>query len=326
VQWGILSTAHINEKLLAGARRACGAEVVAVASRDGELARSYAARHGIARAHAGYDALLADPGVAVVYISLPNSLHVEWTLRALAAGKHVLCEKPLSRRAAEVEACFDAAAARGLHLMEAFMYRHHPQTRRLSELVAEGAVGRVGVIRGQFSYVIGDAANVRLRAGLEGGALMDLGCYCVSSARLVAGEPLRVSAEQVLGGDGVDVAFAATMRFGGDVLAHFDVGFELVERDELEIVGDGGALFLDDPWHCVTPVIELRRDDGVERIEVEAANPYQLEVESMSAAVAGGVPPLLGRADALGQAQAIEALYAAAEGGGWVAVAGGGEA
>jgi len=312
VQWGILSTAHINRKLLAGARLAAGAEVVAVASRDGALAADFAREHGIERALAGYDALLADRDVEVVYIPLPNSMHVEWTLRAIAAGKHVLCEKPLTRRAVEVEQVFDAAERAGVVVMEAFMYRHHPQTTRLVELVREGAVGRVAVIRGQFSYVARDLANVRLHAGLDGGALMDLGCYCVSHARLIAGEPSLVFAEQVTGGDGVDVAMAATMRFAGDVLAHFDVGFEQAARDELEIAGDEGALFLDDPWHCVEPVIELRRDDGVERIEVAAANPYTLEVENMSAAVRGEAPALLGRDDALGQARVIEALYSAA--------------
>jgi D-xylose 1-dehydrogenase (NADP+, D-xylono-1,5-lactone-forming) len=240
-------------------------------------------------------------------------MHVDWTLRAIAAGKHVLCEKPLTRRPVEVEQVFDAAARAGVVVMEAFMYRFHPQTERLVGLVRERAVGRIAVIRGQFSYVARDLANVRLQRELDGGALMDLGCYCVSSARVVLdAEPERVFAEQVIGGDGVDVAMAATMRFPGDVLAHFDVGFEQVVRDELEIAGDEGALFLDDPWHCATPVIELRRDEGVERIEVDALNPYMCEVANMSAAVRGEAQPLLGRSDALAQARAIEALYSAA--------------
>jgi len=315
VKWGIMSTARINRLFLAGARQAAGVEVLAVASRERASAERYAREHGIERAHGSYDALLADPDVEVVYISLPNSLHVEWTVRALEAGKHVLCEKPLSRHAAEVQRAFDVAQREGRLLMEAFMYRHNPQTRRLTELVAGGAIGRLRMIRAAFSFVAGDPSNVRLSADLDGGALMDVGCYCVSGARLLAGEPQRVSAEQAIGGDGIDVAFAGTMRFGGDVIAHFDAGLALATRDELEAVGDAGSLLLDDPWHCRSPLIELRRDDGVQRIELEPIDSYGLEAANMSAAIRGEAPLLLGREDALGQARAIEALYAAADDG-----------
>ena len=307
-----MSTARINRLFLAGAREAAGVEVLAVASREHASAEDYAREHGIPRAHAGYDSLLADPEIDVVYISLPNSLHVEWTVRALEAGKHVLCEKPLSRRAAEAERAFDVAEREGRLLMEAFMYRHNPQTRRLTELVADGAVGRMRMVRAAFSFLADDPANVRLSTSLDGGALMDVGCYCVSGARLLAGEPERVSAEQALGGDGVDIAFAGTMRFADDVIAHFDAGLALAARDELEVIGDAGALFLDDPWHARAPVIELRRDGGVERIELEPVDSYRLEAENMSAAIRGDGRPLLGRDDAVGQARAIEALYEAA--------------
>ena len=199
------------------------------------------------------------------------------------------------------------------------MYRHNPQTRLLTELVAQQAVGRVRVIRAVFGFVAHDPANVRLIAGLDGGALMDVGCYCVSGSRLIAGEPERVMGEQALGGDGVDVAFAGVMRFRGDISAHFDAGLALASRDLLEIVGDQGTLRLTDPWHCRRPGIDLLREDvgagadADERIEIEPANSYRLEAENMSAAIRGEAPLLLGRADAVGQARAIEALYAAAE-------------
>jgi D-xylose 1-dehydrogenase (NADP+, D-xylono-1,5-lactone-forming) len=321
VKWGILSTARINDLFIAGARESSAIEIVAVASRERERVEAYAHERGIERAHAGYEELLADPQVDVVYISLPNSMHVDWTIRALEAGKHVLCEKPLSRRAADVERAFAVAEREGRILMEAFMYRHHPQTARLLDLIEQGAVGRVRLVRGAFSFNAPDTTNIRLSAALDGGALMDVGCYCVSGARLIAGEPERVSAEQVLGGDGVDVVFAGTMRFADDVLAHFDCGLALASRDELEVVGDDGSLFLDDPWHCRHPVIELRRDGRTERIEIDPADPYQLEAENMSAAVRGAVASLLGRDDALGQAQAIEALYEAAETGRAITIA-----
>jgi predicted dehydrogenase len=315
VKWGIMSTAHINRLFIAGARQASNVELLAVASRDQAAAERYAAEHGLPRAHGGYEALLADPDVEAVYISLPNSMHIEWAERALEAGKHVLCEKPLSRRESDVHHAFDVAERERRLLMEAFMYRHNPQTRRLTELVADGAIGRLRVIRGAFSFFAADPANVRLSTALDGGALMDVGCYCVSGARLLAGEPERVSAEQALGGDGVDIAFVGTMRFSNDVIAHFDAGLAFCDRDELEVVGESGSLFLDDPWHCREPVIELRRDDGVERIELEPVDSYGLEAGNLSAAIRGEAQPLLGRDDAVGQARAIEALYAAADSG-----------
>jgi D-xylose 1-dehydrogenase (NADP+, D-xylono-1,5-lactone-forming) len=325
VKWGILSTARINDLFIAGARQSSEVEIVAVASRGRERVETYARERGIEHAHTGYEELLADPDVEVLYISLPNSMHVEWTIRALEAGKHVLCEKPLSRRAEEVERAFAVAEREGRLLMEAFMYRHHPQTRRLVELVAEGAIGRLRLVRGAFSFAAHDAANIRLSAALDGGALMDVGCYCVSGARLIAGEPERVSAEQAMGGDGVDVVFAGTMRFADDVLAQFDCGLALASRDDLEVVGDDGSLFLDDPWHCRDPVIELRRGgEPVERIELQPTDPYLLEAENMSAAIRGDAAPLLDRDDALGQARAIEALYEAAGSGRAVALSGSG--
>jgi D-xylose 1-dehydrogenase (NADP+, D-xylono-1,5-lactone-forming) len=313
VRWGIISTARINDKFIAGARQSSALEILAVASRQRDSAERYAADNGIERAYGGYDALLADPDIDAVYISLPNSMHVEWTVKALEAGKHVLCEKPMGRRAADVQMAFDVAEREGRLLMEAFMYRHNPQTRRLVELLEAGAVGRVRLIRSAFSFAAGDPGDVRLSRELEGGALMDVGCYCVSAARLVAGEPVHVRAEQISGGDGVDVRLVATMRFADDVLAHFDAGLALDTRDALEVVGDEGTLFLDDPWHCLEPVIQLYRDGERELIEVEVVSSYLLEAENLSAAIRGDAPLLLGRADAVGQARAIEALYEAAD-------------
>jgi predicted dehydrogenase len=313
VKWGILSTAGINQLFLAGARTSPEVQVLAVASRDEAAARRYASEHGIERAYGSYEAMLADPEIEAVYVSLPNALHLEWTSRALEAGKHVLCEKPLSRRAAAVEAAFDLAQARGRLLMEAFMYRHNPQTLRVLELVDEGAIGRLRTIAAAFGFNAGAGADVRLRKDLDGGGLMDVGCYCVNAIRMLAGEPIRVHAEQALGGDGVDVAFAATMRMEGDVLAHFDCGLALAPTERLEVTGEAGSLFLADPWHAQLPVIELRTADGTERIELEVIDSYGLEAENFSRAIRGEAAPLLGREDAVGQARAIEALYAAAE-------------
>ena len=316
VKWGLISTADINGKLLAGASESDEVEVVAVASRTADRAEEYARTWGIERAYSTYDELLADPDVEAVYIPLPNTMHSEWSIRALEAGKHVLCEKPFSRHIGDVEAAFDAADRTGLQLSEAFMYRHHPQTARLAELVSSGAIGELRVIRTAFSYSLYDAENIRLRTDVEGGALMDVGCYCVSGARLLGGEPESVCGAAHIGSSGTDWVFTGLMRFPGDVTALFDCGTSLPNRDELEAIGTEGSIFVDDPWHCQAPVLELRRGDSVERIEVEAANPYRLELEDLNTAIRGERPPLLGRADALGQVRAIEALHRASEGAG----------
>ena len=192
------------------------------------------------------------------------------------------------------------------------MYRHNPQTKRLAELVAEGAIGELRVVRSAFSYGLYDADNIRLRTDVEGGALMDVGCYCVSGSRLLAGEPETVYGQALIGETGTDWVFGATMRFPGDVFALFDCGTALAERDELEAVGSEGSIFLDDPWHCLRPVIELRRPDGVERIELAVQDSYRLELENLSDAIRGEAEPLLGRDDALAQARTIEALFRSA--------------
>jgi predicted dehydrogenase len=312
-RWGILSTARINRLVLAGARRSDRVHVLAVASRDAERAEAYAGEHGIERSYGSYEALLEDPDVEAVYISLPNSLHVEWSIKALEAGKHVLCEKPLTRRPAEAEAAFDTAERAGRLLMEAFMYRHHPQTKRWRQLVDDGAIGELRLVRAAFSFPLTELGNVRMRPELDGGALMDVGCYCVSASRLLAGEPERVTAEQVLAPSGVDVRFTATMRFAQDVVCHFDAAFDLPSRSALEVVGSEGSLHVRDPWHCRETGIELRRAAEVERIDVPEADRYQLQLENLGDAIHGVGEPLLGRADAVGQARALEALYSAAE-------------
>jgi D-xylose 1-dehydrogenase (NADP+, D-xylono-1,5-lactone-forming) len=292
---------------------------VAIGSRDRARAEAQAAELGIERALGSYEEVLADPDVDAVYIPLPNSLHVEWSIRALEAGKHVLCEKPLSRHPEDVDRAFDAAERAGRVLAEGFMWRHHPQAARLVDVLPR--IGELRMVRAAFSFPLADPDDVRLSGELDGGALMDVGCYCVSGSRLVAGEPLEVSATQVEGGKGVDVRLAATLRFPGDVLGHFDCALDLATRDELEVVGSEGSLFLDDPWHSRAPVIEVRGPDGaVERVQAESEDPYACELRDLAAAMAGERRPLLGRDDALGQARTIAALYESAASGRAVAL------
>ncbi len=310
---GILSTAHINRLVIPGAHASPKIDLIGVASRDRGRADAYAREWEIERSYGSYEALLEDTDIDAVYISLPNTLHCEWSIRAVEAGKHVICEKPLSRHPEDVEQAFDAAERAGRLLTEAFMYRHNPQTRKLAELVRDGAIGELRVVRSAFSYSLYDTTNIRLRADVEGGSLMDVGCYCVSGSRLLAGEPESVFGQASIGPSGTDWVFAGTMRFPGDVFAQFDCGTSLPDRDELEAVGTEGSLFLDDPWHCHTPLIEVRRDDGIERIVLDPVDSYRLELENLSDAIQGEAPLLLGREDAVPQARALEALHRSAE-------------
>ncbi len=314
LRWGLLSTARINDALL-GADPAKQARWVAVGSRDRDRAEAYAARKGLQRAHGSYEELLGDAEVDAVYIGLPNGMHAEWARKALEAGKHVLVEKPFSRHPEEVEACFEVAEARGLVLAEAFMWRHHPQALRARALIEEGAIGDLRSLHAHFSFPLEDPGDVRWQTALEGGALMDLGCYCLSGCRTLAGgEAVRVAGERVDGGDGVDAGFSAVVRFPQDVVATFTCSFAAVKHHELVATGTRGRLRLDDPWHGRRPVVAVTNADGV-LTEHECPSPlgaYALELDDFEGAVAGEHPPRLGREDAMRQARTIAALYASA--------------
>ncbi len=306
VRWGILGTGGITLRFLDGARLSREANIIAAGSRDLDRGQAFAQEHGIARAHGSYEAFLADPEIEAVYIALPNGLHHPWTMKALRAGKHVLCEKPYSRYPDEVTEAFDLAEASGLVLSEAFMWRHHPQVGRLLDLLP--GVGRLETVRATFSFIPDDPADVRLQADLEGGSLMDVGCYCVSGARLLAGEePDLAIGSATTGVGGVDLKFSGILRFPSGLTAEISSGFT-TEGRVLEAVGSAGSFRFLDPWNA-RPAAMLR--DGI-RTELEAADSYQLEIDDFSAAVRGRSAPLLGRADALGQARTIEALYRSA--------------
>jgi xylose dehydrogenase (NAD/NADP) len=312
VRWGILSTARINAFVIPGLHESPLTELLAVASRGQDRVEEYARAWGIPRAYGSYDELLADPEVEVVYVSLPNGLHVEWSVRALEAGKHVLCEKPLARAPEEVELAFDVAEREELLLMEAFMWRHHPQTLRLAELVRSGAIGDIRLVRASFSFTL-DGDDVRLDPALGGGALMDVGCYCVSGVRLVAGEPESASAHSVVGQTGIDLRLAGTLVFADGALGLVDCGFDLPFRQGLEVVGAEGTLRVATPWVPKDPAIVLERGHDTQVFAIEQADRYRLQAENLSRAVRGLEAPLLGRHDALGQARAIDALYRSAE-------------
>jgi xylose dehydrogenase (NAD/NADP) len=309
VKWGIISTADINRRLIPVAHASPKLDLIGVASRDRARADAYAREWDIPRAYGSYEALIEDQEIEAVYISLPNNLHCEWATKAVDAGKHVLCEKPLTRRVADAEALFEAAERNHRFVSEGFMFRHHPQTKRFAELVAEGAIGELRLVRSTFSYSLYDETNIRLRTDVEGGALMDVGCYCVSGSRLVAGEPESVAGRAWYGQTGTDWVFAAVMRFPNNALGLFDCGTALPARDELEAVGSEGSVFVDDPWFCRNPIIQLRRHGDLEQINLAPEDPYRLELENLSDAIRGEGELLLGRDDALGQARSLQALY-----------------
>jgi predicted dehydrogenase len=314
----LLSTAQINDAIIDGAAESEHVSIVGAASRDPARAEGYAAEHGFERWWGSYEELLADPEVDAVYVALPNALHVEWSIRALDAGKHVLCEKPMGRDPDAVARAFDVAERVRLVLMEAFMYRHHPQIKRVRELLDRGAVGELRLVRAAFCSTLGRPEDVRWVPELGGGALLDVGCYCVSGMRLVAGEPETVFGEQTLTPSGVDVRFAGTLRFPGGILGHFSCAMDTAPSQGLEAVGSDGSLLVSHPFTADVEGVEVRRgttfeETEVERIDVEHANRYRLQLENFARAAAGEEPPLLGRDDAVAQARVLDALLRSAE-------------
>jgi predicted dehydrogenase len=303
VRLGLLTTAGINRAVLGARGDGASFDVVAVGSRDAAHARAYADEWGIERAHGSYDELLGDPELDAVYIALPCALHHEWTLRALAAGKHVLCEKPYTRRPEQVEEAWDEAGRRGLVLTEAYMWRHSPQTALLRELLP--SIGVLQSVHAVFTFPLTNDDNVRLVPELGGGALLDVGCYCVSAARLVTGEePERVHGERWVGRGGVDERFAATLRFPGGVTATMQCGFTGGPLDAIEVVGSDGWLRV--PRAFVNPpgVVVVNGEEH----RVEPGNHYRAELEDFCAAIRGEHGVLNDRAEMLGQARALDAL------------------
>jgi len=313
-QWGLLSTAKINDAILAAMPNSPRGVMLAVGSRDADKARAYAAQKNIARAYGSYDALLADPDVDIVYIGLPNGLHAEWTIKALQAGKHVLCEKPFALTVAEVDAMHAAATAAQRVVAEAFMYRHHPKVRRAQELAASGAIGTLRYLRASFSFTLPRDYNVRWDPAIGGGALWDLGGYPVSAARFFFGAPEQVEGWQVLSPSGVDETFAGTLYFPGQRVAQINVSFRMPFRSVVEVVGDAGSLVLTHPFHSDNPEAQLilTQGDKPQVVPTPAAERYLLEIEDMHDAILNHRPPLVTPAETRGHIETLVALYASA--------------
>ena len=306
LRWGILSTASVNRRLLDAASRSRRGEVVAVASREASRASEYAARHGIPRAYGSYQDLLDDPAVDVVYISVPNSLHIEWTERAVAAGKHVLCEKPLASDAERLGRVLEDARRGTLHVTESLPLRHMPHIVALRELVGSGAVGRVRCASTALTYHASRDANPRFQPQLDGGALLDIGCYCCSALRLCCGHPVRAAAVATEADSGVDVALSGVLA--AEWLAQFTVSMDAATFQYLTIVGEDGVVRVPEPYRSTAPRIEVQTRDERRLLEYDCPDPFELEFENMIDAVLGDRPLVLGPEELVAQAQVLEAL------------------
>ncbi|POR50382.1 Gfo/Idh/MocA family protein [Bosea psychrotolerans] len=293
---GVLGAANIARAFTSGVAPSKTVTVAAVASRDAGKAQRFAQECGIPRSHGSYEALLADPEIDAIYNPLPNSLHAEWSIRAMEAGKHVLCEKPLAMTAVEARAMFAAARRLGRHLVEAYPYRAQPQTLKLRDLLAEGAIGKVQLIRSSFGVAFSDPSNIRLKPEVGGGALLDAGSYAVSLALLAAGErPERVSAMARWSETGVDLSVVASLEFPNGALAQISCSFATAYHRHALIAGDAGTIetsYLNHPPAGGPPILTLRRGTTIaavpEIIEVAPGNGFLAEAESFQRLVTQG--------------------------------------
>jgi len=317
LRWGLLSTARINARLIPPLNASKRNRLVAVASRNQATADAYAREWKIPRALGSYEALLTDPEIDVIYNPLPNSLHAEWTVRALRAGKHVLCEKPMALSLAEMDEIKAASQGTRRVVMEAFMYRHHPQTLKVKELVDSGSLGKLQLVRASFTFVLTHEGDVRLDKALGGGSIWDLGCYPISYARTMIGaEPLEVFGWQVTGSTGIDMSFIGQMRFANDVHAQFDCGFASPEHAFVEIVGTEGTLNIPVPFLPEKKEkIYLTHGKKTDTIEIKGQELYIGEVEDMADAILLGKPLRVSLEDSRINTATILALLKSAQSG-----------
>jgi predicted dehydrogenase len=322
LRWGVLSTARIGRtKVIPGIQRGERSEVVAIASRDAAAARRVAGELGIPTAHGSYEALLADPDVEALYLPLPNHLHKPWTIAAARAGKHVLCEKPLALTARDAEEMIEACDREGVRLMEAFMYRHHPSWVAARELVAAGRIGRLQAVQSWFSYYNDDPANIRNILEAGGGALYDIGCYCVNLSRMLfAAEPTGVQGSAVRDATGTDVLTAGILSFE-EGIASFVCSTRAEDDQRVEIYGTEGRISIGIPFNIPpdlpTRIAIVSGGDppvapSVETMEFAPADPYTVEADLFAAAVLDDAPLPAAIDDSVANLRVMEAILDAA--------------
>lgn len=315
LKWGLLSTARINQAVIGPIRASRNSQLSAVASRTLDKAAQYAKKRGIPLFYGDYESLLADPDIDVIYNSLPNGLHAEWSIKAMQMGKHVLCEKPLATKAEDVDKVIEVAQSSGRVIAEAFMYRHHPQTLKVKQMVDQADIGRLQLIRGVFCYTNTRPDNIRLDLDLGGGSLWDVGCYPISYARYLTGEePLEVFGNQVTGPTGIDLLFAGQLRFPSGVICQFECSFITASKSVIEINGEKGRIVVTDPYKPgLNPRIILERDGRSRIIKIKGAELYRGEIEDIENAILFEKPPLISLSDSRGNIAVIEALYHSAQ-------------
>jgi xylose dehydrogenase (NAD/NADP) len=325
LRWGILGAARVNERLLPAIVEAHNSELIAIASRrPGAAAQTlaqYAPQQQGVHTYDDLDELLHNPGIQAVYLPMANHEHAEWALRAIEQGKHVLCEKPMALTVADIEAIEAAAQRRNLTVMEGFMYRFHPQHARVLELIRSGLIGEIRSVRASYSFMMRPARMYRLAesVGRGGGAMWDIGCYAIHSARLFFDHaPLAVTAMARYVESGADITASGIMDFGDGRFAHIDFSFERARRCEYEVIGTKGGVKCHTVWQLPgdVPVISWWTEDGQQCEErLPAANHFRLEIEHFSDCVLNGKPPLLSLDDAKINCRTIvAALQSAAQG------------
>jgi predicted dehydrogenase len=314
LRWGLLSTARINRMLIPAVRSSARSELTTVASRTLDRARAFANLWTIPRALGSYEALLADPDVDVIYVPLPNAFHVEWTVRSLDAGKHVLCEKPLALTVEDVDRIEEAAARNGRVAAEAFMYRHHPLTHAAERIVRSGRLGRVRAYKGAFTFALTREGDVRLDRALGGGSLWDVGCYPLSYSNLLAGSaPVEVFGWQHLSATRIDLEYSAMMRYADGAIAQFDCGFVGPFRAEMEVIGTDAALRMDRPFRTGEHSrLMLTTGDETENLPFDSAPAFAGEVADIESAVLDGRQQRVPLAESRRTVQTIRALYESA--------------
>jgi D-xylose 1-dehydrogenase (NADP+, D-xylono-1,5-lactone-forming) len=314
LNWGLLSTARINRAVIPPIRASKRNHLLAVASRSQESAESYAKNWKIPRAHGSYEALLADPEIDVIYNSLPNHLHAEWTIKAVEAGKHVLCEKPIALNVEDVDAIAAAAQKHGRVVAEAFMYRHTAVAIKALDLVRGGSLGELKLLRGSFTYQMKREGNIRANPEMGGGSIWDVGCYPISYMRTIFGaEPLQVFGWQFTGPSGIDDTFVGQLRFPGEVFGQFDSSFVMPFHVYMEFVGSQGTLIIPNPYKPnPNEKIYLVRDGKTETIKVKGQELYLGEVEDMADAILLGKAPRISLEDSRANVAVIVALLESA--------------
>jgi len=318
LHWGLLSTAGINRAVIPPLKKSSRNRLVAIASRELAKAKAFAAKWEIEKAFGSYEELLADPDIDIIYNPLPNALHTEWTIKALEAGKHVLCEKPLATTTEEIEAIIAAVKRTGKIVEEGFMYRHSPQTLRVKELIDSGKIGKVVMMHGRFSFCLANEQDIRMDATLGGGSIWDLGCYPISYFRYLYGmEPDQVCGYKVDGKTGVDVTFSGEMHFPGNALAQFQCSFRSTpSRQSIEVFGEEGQIFISNPF-LPSPKEEIMvmKDTGAEKIEIDCGDLYAGEVEDMADIILNHKLPRVSLDDSLNNTRVIINLLESARSG-----------